>query len=158
GVLDNRDTFTSLAFRQPGDLIYLIGESKNDIASSQYLYSWHKIRQSPAPFFDLDKEFDVQQVVKNLILENLIDSAHDVSGGVRCITRRTTAMPRPLGFDMSTDRSVRKVAFRFWESQSRIVVSVNSELQEQCLEFMANFEVEYSLLGTVSDGELIIDG
>jgi len=158
GVLDNRDTFTSLAFRQPGDLIYLIGESKNDIASSQYLYSWHKIRQSPAPFFDLDKEFDVQQVVKNLILENLIDSAHDVSDGGLYITLLESAMPRNLGFDISTDMSVRKDAFLFGESQSRIVVSVKSELQEQFLEFMANFDVEYSLLGTVNDGDLIIDG
>lgn len=158
GVLDNRDTFTSLAFRQPGDLIYLIGESKNDISSSQYLYSWHQIKQSPAPFFDLDKEYDAQQVVKNLILENLIDSAHDVSDGGLYISLIESAMPRGLGFDISTDMSVRKDAFLFGEAQSRIVVSVKSELQENFEEFMANFDVEFSLLGNVNDGDIIIDG
>src|SRR3546814_3313282 len=84
----------TLDFRQPGDLIYLIGESRNDIASSQYLYSWHKVKKSPAPFFDLDKEFEVQQAIKNLILENLIDSAHDVSDGGLYISLLESAIDR----------------------------------------------------------------
>src|SRR5690606_41895618 len=69
-----------------------------------------------------------------------------------------SAMPLILGCDITTDMRVRKDAFLCGESQSRIVVSVKSELQEQFLEFMANFDVEYSLLGTVNDGDLIIDG
>ncbi len=40
GVLDNTETLTTLDFKAEGDLIYLIGESVNDIASSQYLASF----------------------------------------------------------------------------------------------------------------------
>src|SRR3546814_8956356 len=60
-------------------------------------------KKSPAPFFDLDKEFEVQQAIKNLILENLIDSAHDVSDGGLYISLLESAMPRNLGFDIRSE-------------------------------------------------------
>src|SRR3546814_10543550 len=97
-------------------------------------------KKSPAPFFDLDKEFEVQQAIKNLILENLIDSAHDVSDGGLYISLLESAMPRNLGFDINSDVNIRKDAFLFGEAQSRVVVSVKPELQEQFLEFMSNFD------------------
>src|SRR5690606_16070878 len=43
GVLDDMSTFMTSDFKSEGDLIYLIGESVNDISSSQYLASYHNI-------------------------------------------------------------------------------------------------------------------
>jgi phosphoribosylformylglycinamidine synthase len=41
----------SLDFKKEGDLIYLIGQSRNDLASAEYLYSYLGIKASPAPLF-----------------------------------------------------------------------------------------------------------
>src|SRR3954469_9145507 len=86
GVLDDISTIMTSDFKQPGDLIYLVGESVNDIASSQYLASYHKIAASPAPYFDLEKEYDMHQVVKELIKHKIVQSAHDVADGGLFIT------------------------------------------------------------------------
>jgi phosphoribosylformylglycinamidine (FGAM) synthase-like enzyme len=75
------DNLMTLDFKQPGDLIYLVGESQNDIASSQYLASYHKILKAPAPYFDLDKEYAMHQVIKQLIKHKVVQSAHDVADG-----------------------------------------------------------------------------
>jgi len=67
-------------------------------------------------------------------------------------------MPNGLGFDISTDSSIRKDAFLFGEAQGRIVVSVAPADQERFIELMATSEVDFSLLGTVShEGNLMID-
>jgi phosphoribosylformylglycinamidine synthase len=157
GVLDDISTITTSDFKQPGDFIYLIGESVNDIASSQYLASYHKILAAPAPYFDLDKEYAMHQVVKELIKHKVIQSAHDVSDGGLYVTLVESALPNELGFEIASDNSVRKDAFLFGEAQGRVVVSVSAEEQERFIELMATSEVEFSLLGAVTDGYMTVD-
>ncbi|WP_426667753.1 phosphoribosylformylglycinamidine synthase subunit PurL [Mucilaginibacter sp. McL0603] len=157
GVLDDISTLTTSDFKQPGDLIYLIGESVNDIASSQYLASYHKILSAPAPYFDLDKEYAMHQVVKQLIKHQVIQSAHDVSDGGLFIALTESAMPNGLGFEIESDSAIRKDAFLFGEAQGRVVVSISPEEQERFIELMATSEVDFSLLGTVSNGYLTVD-
>ena len=157
GVMDDLSTLTRSDFRNEGDLIYLIGESKNDIASSQYLASFHKIAASPAPYFDLEKEYAMQQVIKQLIKEKLLVSAHDVADGGLYITFLESAMPNSLGFEIETDAEIRKDAFLFGEAQGRVVVSIKPENQEALVELMATSEVEFSFLGTVTRGNLKVD-
>jgi phosphoribosylformylglycinamidine synthase II len=157
GVLDHIDNIMTADFKQPGDFIYLIGESQNDIASSQYLASYHRIAASPAPYFDLDKEYEMHQVVKELIKSKVIASAHDVADGGLYIALLEAAMPLGLGFDIATDSDIRKDAFLFGEAQGRVVVSVAPEEQDRFTELMATSEVEYTMLGTVTNGFLNVD-
>jgi phosphoribosylformylglycinamidine synthase II len=157
GVMDDMSTLMTSDFKQPGDLVYLVGESVNDIASSQYLASWHKILAAPAPYFDLDKEYAMHQVVKQLIKHKVIQSAHDVADGGLYVALVESALPNKLGFDIEFDNAIRKDAFLFGEAQGRVVVSIAPDDQERFIEMMATSEIEFSLLGTVNDGFLNID-
>lgn len=157
GVMDDISNIMTSDFKQPNDLIYLIGESVNDIASSQYLASWHKILAAPAPYFDLDKEYAMHQMVKQLIKHKLIQSAHDVADGGLYVAMVESALPNGLGFDMETDSAIRKDAYLFGEAQGRVVVSISPDDQERFIEMMATSEVEFSLLGTVNNGFLNVD-
>ena len=157
GVMDDISNLMTSDFKQPGDLVYLIGESVNDIASSQYLASWHKILAAPAPYFDLDKEYAMHQVIKQLIKHKVIQSAHDVADGGLYVALVESALPNKLGFDVETDSAIRKDAFLFGEAQGRVVVSIAPHDQERFIEMMATSEIEFSLLGTVNAGFLNID-
>lgn len=157
GVLDDASTIMTADFKQPGDLIYLIGESVNDIASSQYLASYHKISASPAPYFDLEKEYATHQVIKALIREQVLQSAHDVADGGLFIALVESALPFKHGFKIESDDSIRKDAFLFGEAQGRVVVSISPENQQRFVEMMATSEIEFSLLGTVEEGYLTVD-
>ena len=158
GIMDDLDNLMTSDFKQPGDLIYLIGESVNDIASSQYLASYHKILAAPAPYFDLDKEYDMHQVVKQLIKHKVIQSAHDVADGGLYVTLVESALSNSLGFEIECDNAIRRDAFLFGEAQGRVVVSVSPEEQKRFIEMMATSEVEFSKLGTVSNGYFHVDG
>lgn len=157
GVLENKNSRMTLDFKNEGDAIFMIGESKNDINSSEYLYSFHGVKNSPAPSFDLDVEYKNQSVVKRLIRKNLIESAHDVSDGGLFITLAESAMPNDLGFSIETDFDCRADAFLFGEAQSRIIVSVSPQKLDEFVDELAAADVEFSNLGTVTNGEIQID-
>ena len=157
GILEDKSRAMSLDFKQKGDLIFIIGESHDDISSSEYLASFHGIKASPAPYFDLEKEYEVQDTIKGLIINELINAAHDVSDGGLFISLTEMAMPRDLGFDIVTDAEIREDAFLFGESQGRVVVSVSEETEEDFIEFMMGSNVNFTLLGHVTKGKLMVD-
>ena len=158
GVMENHENFMTLDFKHTGDLIYLVGQSKNDIASSEYLYSYRGEKNTPAPVFDLDEEYAIQQTIKGLITNKLIVSAHDVSDGGLFVTLAESAMPRGLGFSVETDEKLRKDAFLFGESQSRVVVSVKPEKQIEFITFLQKSAVPFVNLGKVKSEDFVIDG
>ncbi len=157
GILKNKNTRMTLNFKNEGDSIYLIGSSKNDIACSEYLYSYQKIKNSPAPAFNLDEEFEVQKAVKMLIKEKAIQSAHDCADGGLFITLLESAMPNGLGFDISSDGDIRKDAFLFGEAQSRVIVSVKKSDEDRFIDLMMASKAEFEYLGDVKGKEMIID-
>lgn len=153
-----KDRQMTLDFKKESDIIYLIGENQNDIASSEYLAKYHGVKSSPAPYFDLETEKEVQEAVKKVISEKIVTSAHDCADGGLFIALLESAMPREMGFSISSDPMIRKDAFLFGEAQSRVVVSVPSIYNEQFMEEMTKFQVDYSLLGYVTNGDITIDG
>ena len=157
GLLEDKTQGMGLAFQNEGDLIYLIGASRNDINASEYLASWHNVRQSPVPYFHMEEELDMQQTVSQLIGAELVNSAHDVSDGGLFTTLAESGFVNNLGFTISTDEDFRKDAFLFGEAQGRVVVSIAPGKQEEFVEFMAMGEVPFSLLGTVTTGEVWVD-
>ena len=156
GLLNKHNQMT-LAFRQKGDMIYLIGMSRNDISSSEYLYNYLGVKESPAPHFDLDEEYEVQQLVRKLITSNLIQSAHDVSDGGLFISFLESAMPDNFGFDITTDAEIRTDAFLFGESQSRVIVSVAPSREAVFVDFVTKHNVPMSVLGHVTKSEIRVD-
>lgn len=157
GVIQDKANIMTLDFKSKGDLIFLIGESKDDISSSEYLVSYHGIQESPAPFFDLDKEFEMQETVKGLIQNNLINAAHDCADGGLFTTLIEMSIPNKLGFDIVTDSEVREDAFLFGESQGRVVVGVSESQEDAFIEYMMKQKTPYTLLGHVTKGKICVD-
>jgi phosphoribosylformylglycinamidine synthase II len=158
GIVEEKTHQMTLDFKNESDLIYLIGESKNDISSSEYLYSFHKVKNSPAPYFDLDTEYNVQKAITSLIRSKLIKSAHDLSDGGLFITLLESGMVRNLGFEINADKSVRKDAFLFGEAQSRVVVSVSNDKVSALEAELKKGSVPFTKLGTVKGKDIVIDG
>lgn len=157
GLVNDKSKVMTLDFKYKGDLIFIIGESKDDISSSEYLTKIHGITASPVPYFDLEEEFKVQNVVKGLIQDQLINAAHDVSDGGLFVTLAEMGIPNELGFDIVTDSEVREDAFLFGEGQGRVVVTVSEDQEDEFLEAMMNSGVSYTLLGHVTKGKMMVD-
>ncbi len=158
GILENKYAAMSLNYKNDGDKIYLIGENRDDISSSQYLIQNFEVQNSPAPYFDIDEELALHKAIKALIKSNLINSAHDVSEGGIFVTLLESAMSGNKGFNIESDPNVRKDAFLFGESQSRVVVTVPADRENAFINLMMKQDSEFAMLGEVKGTQVIIDG
>jgi phosphoribosylformylglycinamidine synthase len=157
GLVEDIKHVTTIPFKAKGDLIYMLGTSRDDISSSQYLVHHHGIEASPVPFFSLEEEYATLEQLKELIRKGVIASAHDVSEGGLFIALLESAIQGGLGFDITTDVEIRPDAYLFGESQSRIVVSVTPENEESFIDLMMLNGVEFDLLGHVTKGAIRVD-
>jgi phosphoribosylformylglycinamidine synthase len=157
GVLDDVDDKMTMNFKAAGDIIFMIGKSSGDINSSEYLQKINGVEYSPAPEFDLDVEFNMQQRLLQLIKKGLIQSAHDVSEGGLFIALIESSFNNNLGFDVkAADAKIRKDGYWFGEAQSRVVVSVKPSQAEAFRKAIDGQSFEE--LGVVTDGSIKIDG
>lgn len=162
GLVDDPKKKMTLDFKNEGDEIYLIGSSRNDLNASVYLGKIKNGEYSPAPYFDLDEEYQLQQSITSLIENHLIESAHDVSEGGLITTLLEKGFNHNLGFDINTitsgtDGKIRKDAFLFGESQSRVIVSVSAGKASEFLSYLENFGITHAKIGKVTAGKIKVD-
>ncbi|MFQ5335212.1 MAG: AIR synthase related protein, partial [Flavobacteriales bacterium] len=158
GIIEDKSHFMTFHFKNEGDHIYLIGKSVNDIACSEYLYSYRGVKKSPAPYFDIDEEYAVHKAVSKLILQGAVNAVHDCSDGGLFIALAEMGMKGKLGFDVATDDSLRTDAFLFGEAQGRVLVSLPAEEAESFVRLMKEQDCPYTQLGKVTTGDCIING
>lgn len=158
GLLEDAEKqMMGLEFRKPGDLIYLLGHIVEDINSSEYLYHYHQVKLSPAPYVNLEEEVALCKALRKVIQASLIKSAHDVSEGGLAVCLLECGFPHDLGFNILLDDSIRADAFLFGESGGRVVVSVSTRDQDAFEDLMETTGVPVLVLGEVTDGNIDVD-
>ena len=158
GILEKPQYFMGLDFKNKGDILIILGSIEEDIASSEYLYSYHGIKESPSPYFFLEDELKLQTLTHNLIIGNLVESVHDVSEGGIFTALTESAMPNQLGFEIQSKKGIRKDAFLFGEGQSRILVSVQKSKFDSLIKHLKNLDFPYFELGQVIENDFMVDG
>ncbi|MFW6268028.1 MAG: phosphoribosylformylglycinamidine synthase subunit PurL, partial [Marinilabiliaceae bacterium] len=157
GVIRDKNKHTTLSFKHKGDMIFLIGRSREDISGSEYLEIVHGIDVSRPPYCNLAEERQLHQVIGAMTDKHLARSVHDVSNGGLFFTLLECGIPMEFGFDITTDAEIRKDAFLFGESQGRVIVSVSPENQDDFVDFMVDSKMPFSILGHVTKGEIRVD-
>ena len=159
GLIEREEDITTQWFKQSGDVILLIGETKEDIGGTEYLKVMHAREQGMPPWLDVEREHAVQQCVLTLIQNGWVQSAHDCSEGGLLVTLAESCMTHPsmpLGATISLSQErLRLDALLFGESPSRIVISVNEAHLPQVRQCIQDWgaNVPMSLLGHVTDTE-----
>jgi phosphoribosylformylglycinamidine synthase subunit PurL len=157
GLLEDTKQKMTLFFKQSGDQIFMIGKSRNDIHSSAFLYALNGVEFSPAPHFELEEEFLLQTKLLACIQQGLVESAHDVAEGGLFVTLAECGFHKNLGFSVTCqDTSIRRDAYWFGESQSRVVVSVRNEKLPAFRKAIEGISLER--LGEVTGSSIQING
>ena len=172
GLIDDEKHITTQWFKEPGDLIILVGRGigfqptsdRRDadatlLGGSQFLRVCHGLKIAPAPHVDLVHEIKVQNAVRDLIREGLVKSAHDCSeGGLAVAVAECCFNPEKLlGAEINlkaADTPATTVLFD--ESQSRIVISVARADLEKTVSLLREQGVLFQELGEVGGDTLSI--
>ncbi|MCW1836520.1 phosphoribosylformylglycinamidine synthase subunit PurL [Bacillus xiamenensis] len=129
GLVVDTAHITTQSFQQAGDVIFVIGETKEEFAGSELQKMTEGRIYGKAPEIDLDVELARQKALLAAIQNGLVQSAHDVSeGGLGVALAESTFGTKGLGADIKID--LNSAALLFSESQSRFVVTVKPENRE----------------------------
>jgi phosphoribosylformylglycinamidine synthase subunit PurL len=178
GTLADVTRHATPSFKGEGDLIYRVGPDAVTLGGSEYLAVIHgREAGQPVPV-DLKLESRVQNVVRALVRDGLLQSAHDCSdGGLAvalaecCIGGRIGArveelvsgqwsvvsedQPEGTPAGLPTDHCALPTAL-FGEGPSRIVISVRREDRTMVEARLASAGVPGEWLGTVGGPTLVI--
>ena len=67
-------------------------------------------------------------------------------------------MTNNLGFSIKSPNNIRKDAFLFGESPSRVIVSIDNSNKQAFETLLSKSKTSFHLLGTVTKGDLLVDG
>jgi phosphoribosylformylglycinamidine synthase subunit PurL len=174
GLIDDEKHITTQWFKDEGDIIILIGMeparpraaahrdegvAAPSLGGSRYLKVCHGLKIGPPPHVDLAHEIKVQNAVRDLIREGLVQSAHDCSeGGLAVALAESCFNPERLfGAEIALNESYMPATTTlFNESQSRIVISVTPEDLDKAIAMLGERDVPFQQLGKVGGDELQI--
>ena len=158
GVMDAVENKMTLNFKAAGDTIIMLGSSRNDISSSEYLSKIVGEEYSPCPHFLVEEELALQKILLQMIAGKKINSAHDISEGGLMITLLESSFFSNKGFDVTKKESVRNDAYWFGEAQSRVVISVVADDVDAVVTALNAASQPFTILGNVTDGNMVVDG
>ncbi len=159
GIVEDMKNRMTLDFKKEGDVIVLLGEQRNDIGSSEYLNKLKGVTHSQAPYFDLEEEFNLQQLVAELIKNAHVKSVHDISEGGLIVTLLESAFFNNKGFEVSSNGSaLRKDAYWVGEAQSRVVVSTDAVNVAAIEAAAAKHGIKTTVIGQVTASDVVVEG
>jgi len=181
GLIDDESHITTQWFKDEGDVIILVGtvaggadpgreetgQTKaaevdalgHSIGGSRYLKVCHGLKIGPPPHVDLAREINVQNAVRDLIREDLVQSAHDCSEGGLAVTLAECCFnpERLFGADVALNPGDTPAAtVLFNESQSRIIISTAPGKLDNMVALLRDRDVAFQQLGKVGGDELLI--
>jgi phosphoribosylformylglycinamidine synthase II len=145
GLVSDLDHITTQQFKQSGDLIYLLGETKVEFGGSELQKLLDGEIFGKAPELNLTVEKERQNQVLAAIRAGVVQSAHDLSeGGLGVALAECLFADEQLGADVTVTGN--PVTALFSETQSRFLLTIKPEHQ-------ARFEglVDAELIGVVTD-------
>jgi phosphoribosylformylglycinamidine synthase II len=160
GIVENVGHITTAWFKNEGDIIYLIGENREELGASEYLHTVFGRNTGPVPELDLHYEKRLQDTVLDAVRSGLISSAHDCSDGGLAITLAECCVlnrEKMIGASVEIDDDIRPDCLLFGETQSRIVVSTSKDKGEKLVNLCAANDVPISAVGTVGGNNLTIN-
>ena len=159
GLLDKVELVVTPWFKTSGDVVVLLGRTREELGASEYLKSIHGLTRGTPPWIDLKLERAVQLCCIEAIEQQLLSSAHDVADGGLAVALAECCIShpdKPLGVRIETHEMIRGDALLFSESQSRIVVSLPEQKIARLKEIAAQHNVPMQVIGSVGGNRFTI--
>jgi phosphoribosylformylglycinamidine synthase len=159
GLLDEVERAVTPWFKSAGDVVVLLGRTREELGGSEYVKFIHGLTRGTPPWIDLKMERAVQDCCREAIEGGLLRSAHDISDGGLAVALAECSVSgpdKPLGVRIERHEMIRGDALLFSESQSRIVVSLAETHLDELREIAARHNVPLQVIGSVGGNRFMI--
>jgi phosphoribosylformylglycinamidine synthase len=160
GLVEDIDHITTQWFKDPEDIILLIGENKEHIGGCEYLHTIFGENRGDVPPLDLTTEKKLQETVLVAIRSGLVKSAHDCSDGGLAVALAECCISNPdhqLGASIFLADSIRPDSLLFGEAQSRIILTCHPDDAAKLESLFRHMYLSCQRIGIVGNDRLKIN-
>lgn len=148
-------------FKNEGDIVLLLGKSKEELGGSEFLKTIFNVKSGKVPALDLKEAKVLNELLASLAKKNLLQSAHDCAEGGLAVCLAESCMlekGREIGatVQLPLDK-LSKEAFLFGESQSRVVISVSPKNLKAAEDVIKSSHTPFEVIGKVGGQTLSIN-
>ncbi len=163
GLIQGEENIITLPFKNVGDDVFLIGETKAELGGSEYHSVIYNIEGGRPPKVDEAKIQATWDFLLELYKRNLVKANHDVNKGGLIITIAEMCFKHKLGADLdfshSYNETLRDDEFLFSESVGRFIIETDPNDYDTILEISKQFNVEINKIGVlINNSEISIRG
>ncbi|WP_284735775.1 phosphoribosylformylglycinamidine synthase subunit PurL [Dongia deserti] len=158
GVIADAAKSALIAFRQPGEVILLVGETTGHVGQSIYLRELHGREEGAPPPIDLAAEKRNGDFIRTQILAGNVTACHDCSDGGLLVAIAEMAMAGDLGATLRAPEKLSMPAHAFWfgEDQARYVATVTMGDADRFLNEAKKAGVPVTVLGETGSASLTL--
>lgn len=156
GLVHDTDHITTQGFKQEGDVILLLGETRAELGGSEFQYAVHGVTEGRPPVLDLDVEKKLLDGVLSAIQTGLVASAHDLSDGGLAAALAESAISGRIGAEVDVAADLRPDHALFSESQSRILLTAKPDQAQALADHLSAAGIPVQTIGTVQGSTLTI--
>jgi phosphoribosylformylglycinamidine synthase subunit PurL len=124
GVIDDVTRRTPMAFKDQGHLLYLLGETRDELGGSAWSQVVHDHLGGLPPAVDLGREILLGEILIAASRDGMVDAAHDLSDGGLVQAVAESCLRGGLGARLVVPDGLDAFTFLFSESAGRAVVAV----------------------------------
>ncbi len=162
GVIDDVATRVPVGFRAAGDVVVVLGETRDELDGSAWAEVVHDHLGGRPPLVDLGHEQRLAEVMITAAREKLLAGAHDCSQGGIAQALVESSLRLGHGVHVGVPEGLDPFVWLFSESAGRVVVSVPEAQLARLEELAAAHQVPFSRVGTVGesgpDAQVIVEG
>ncbi|CAM8645927.1 phosphoribosylformylglycinamidine synthase subunit PurL [Candidatus Planktophila dulcis] len=153
GVIDDVRTRTPMSFDRAGLDLYLLGETENDLAGSEWAYM-HNQRGGTAPIADLQREMGLIDLLVAGRTKKIFTAAHDLSQGGLSATLTEMVLRHNTGATVQLDNVGLSLLS---ETPGRVVVAIDPSQTAALTSEAASQKIALTKIGTTGGDSLVIN-
>jgi phosphoribosylformylglycinamidine synthase subunit PurL len=158
GLIDDLDQMTTVALKNEGDHVLLIGDTVGHLGASLYLRELTGSEEGAPPPVDLETEKRTGNLVRALIRGIHVNGCHDLSDGGLLIGIAEMALAGGVGATLDPLPSdVPAHAYLFGEDQARYLVTAPPENAEIVAKMASDAGITATRVGVAGGTELTVD-
>jgi phosphoribosylformylglycinamidine synthase len=150
GVIDDVQRRTPMAFREIGDVVLLLGETRDELAGSEWAHVLHSHLGGLPPTVDLASERSLGEVLVLASRDSLVTAAHDVSDAGVAQVLVEMALRENVGAAIAVPSDLEPFVFLLSESTARAVVTVDPAHVDAVVSLALEHGVAVSRIGVVT--------
>jgi phosphoribosylformylglycinamidine synthase len=152
GVIDDVDRRTPLRYSNDGELIYLLGDTRDELDGSAWAGELHNHLGGRPPLVNLAHEKVLAEILVAASRDGMASAAHDVSDGGLVVALTEMALRSNIGLRFWAPDNVDPFVFLFSESAGRAIVVVARSEELRFSEMCAARGVAAHRIGVVDSG------